>query len=1059
MMESLAALGLAAAVVQFVDFTKKLLLDTRDIYRSGKGALDDNLQLEQICEVLKRLSGEITAEQNALATERESEYHLVPKEDALGLKNLASSCKNDCNELLSIVQSLSVDGGSNRRWRSIKASVRNFQHKGQIKNLEDRIMKAQNTMALHIQSVIRFVYPISHSVFDAHFSRDQVASLSKIALSLKQKSETLELSQDEELDRITRDIHYLKICRDQDTFSLTDIKQTTDRLSKCLPLQDEVARFQRILSTLQFDTRPVRHDSIPEAHVSTFKWIFESRFSKWLRDGDGIFWITGKPGSGKSTLMKFIADHEISNKIANEWAAPKPVVIACHYFWNPGTEMQRSQQGLLRTLLFDIFRQCPTLLPLVCPKRWEMAHTVDSDYDTVWTIPELSACLQEIADQNDSTVRFCLFIDGLDEFSGDCVDLCQALQSLSKSRHIKLSVSSRPWNVFQDFFGQNPSTTLSIHELTWEDIRRFAQSRLEIHPRWETCSISDEDQHQLIHEIADKAEGVFLWAFLVTRSLREGLSNDDTMTDLQRRLRSLPTDLERLFRNLLSGVDPVYHEHMAGIIQIARFAKSPLSLCLYYHHDKQSESDDYAYSRVQRLQPDDYFKGLNLTNRRINSKTRGLLEVVTLLGNRPVHIQQSVQFLHRTVRDFLRTREMDDFLSEKSRENFDPALEICKASLAWIKCEGRVKVLDPYANLTDERELHDMLRYATEVTAEREDTLVKVLDNLETTIVEISCGVADTARVPRIAFRRLVLQYNLFRYVSAKLSLNPIHFDIFETDVLFTAVQLRTLYPGRDSSSPSSNEGCCLPVDSIRVLVEHGYNPNKLPSLQPSSTPWSELIHSQFLAWGNNARHFLSSGLLQIFLRHGADPNVNIVGWDGKYEQVSAFALFLLACFDESFIPKSSTTTYLNILQNFLDSGADLDYQMNSNTTLWLFSFSIAKSFTRGSVCEAFSVGLKSRAAQWVEHDEDDQRDRHFLYCVTRKVLSLGLLRNYSMAMITEAIPIVFPEELAEELLSIPPKASGSCNRRKRDEEGSDLGIKNRKRQKRRRSGKQKNCE
>lgn len=45
-MESLAALGLAAAVVQFVDFMNSLLLDTQDIYRSRKEALEENLQLE-----------------------------------------------------------------------------------------------------------------------------------------------------------------------------------------------------------------------------------------------------------------------------------------------------------------------------------------------------------------------------------------------------------------------------------------------------------------------------------------------------------------------------------------------------------------------------------------------------------------------------------------------------------------------------------------------------------------------------------------------------------------------------------------------------------------------------------------------------------------------------------------------------------------------------------------------------------------------------------------------------------------------------------------------------
>ncbi|KAI0483460.1 hypothetical protein F4859DRAFT_472902 [Xylaria cf. heliscus] len=1022
-MESLAALSLAASIVQFVDFTKKLLLDARDIYRSGKGALDDNLELGEICEILKRLSGELIAGENSSTAAGKSTRHLVPTTDALGLETIASSCKKDCDELLSILQDLSVDNGANRRWRSIKASVRNFQHKGKIKELEDRITKAQNIMSLHIQSVIR----------------SQVAGLSEIAMSLKEKNETFQLSQDEKLDRITRDIHSLSICGGYKDFSLPNIEWAANRLSECLPQQDELTRLQRILTTLQFQTRPVRHNSIPEAHVSTFRWIFKSKFSKWLRDGDGIFWISGKAGSGKSTMMKFIADHEITYEIANKWAAPKPVVIACHYFWNTGTEMQRSQQGLLQSILFDIFRQCSTLVPLVCPKRWEAAHRVDSDPDATWTVTELSACLQQIAHQQDSTVRFCLIIDGLDEFSGDYVDLCQSLQSLSKSRHIKLCVSSRPWNVFQDFFGQDLNTVLPIHELTRDDIRRFAQNRLETHPRWKITYMNEEYQHELVEEIADRAEGVFLWAFLVTQSFREGLSNDDTMIDLQRRLRSLPTDLERLFKSLLNGVDPVYYERMAGIIQIARFAKEPLNLCLYYHHDKQSEWEDYAYSQVQGLQADEYAKALELTRRRINSRTRGLLEVVSLSeANERLSNPQCVQFLHRTVRDFLMTREMDDFLSEKSIEHFDPALEICKASLAWIKCESRVLVMASPNILEDMLELHDMLRYATEVTAGKEDTLVKVLDDLESSIVEMSHGFADTAHVPRIAFRRLILWHNLSPYISAKLSLNPTHFDIFDIPALSVVWEFPQSDLSRNPPPPWPRDH--LPVDSVKALLEHGHNPNEF-IVKLSSTPWCEFTRDKFTC-RRGGGDFLIGDLTKTFLRHGADPNGT---WTPGF---SVFGLFLLTCFSLSWPDVPSQMTYLNMLQDFLDSGADLDYQLHVGYTNFCFGLPHMEDLTGESICDVFSRLLKSRAGKWKVHDQRDQKERHFLSAITRKLLSPGVLCNHNMAMLIEAVPSVFPENLAEELLAASRKTGGPCSSKKRNEESRDLGVKGQKRRK-----------
>lgn len=111
----------------------------------------------------------------------------------------------------------------------------------------------------------------------------------------------------------------------------------------------------------------------------------------------------------------------------------------------------------------------------------------------------------------------------------------------------------------------------------------------------------------------------------------------------------------------------------------------------------------------------------------------------------------------------------------------------------------------PLPNLEDEGELHDMLRYAAEVTAENTDTLVRVLDGLESTIVERSHSQVDTTRVPRIAFRRLILWYDLFHYVSAKLSHNSSHFNIFDTGALFVASQVPRSYSSCNSLCPSSS--------------------------------------------------------------------------------------------------------------------------------------------------------------------------------------------------------------------------------------------------------------
>jgi hypothetical protein len=68
-----------------------------------------------------------------------------------------------------------------------------------------------------------------------------------------------------------------------------------------------------------------REDNVKTAHHKTFEWIFEEakhedegdcpneiRIHDWLRSSDAeknVFWVSGKPGAGKSTLMKFKVRH------------------------------------------------------------------------------------------------------------------------------------------------------------------------------------------------------------------------------------------------------------------------------------------------------------------------------------------------------------------------------------------------------------------------------------------------------------------------------------------------------------------------------------------------------------------------------------------------------------------------------------------------------------------------------------------------------------------------------------------------------------------------------
>jgi len=64
--------------------------------------------------------------------------------------------------------------------------------------------------------------------------------------------------------------------------------------------------------------------------------------------------------------MKFTADHTSTQAMLSEWAAPRGLGLAEHYFWSAGTDIQRSEEGLLRSLLFELMRQMPSLIRILC---------------------------------------------------------------------------------------------------------------------------------------------------------------------------------------------------------------------------------------------------------------------------------------------------------------------------------------------------------------------------------------------------------------------------------------------------------------------------------------------------------------------------------------------------------------------------------------------------------------------------------------------------------------------------------------------------------------------
>lgn len=118
----------------------------------------------------------------------------------------------------------------------------------------------------------------------------------------------------------------------------------------------------------------VRECNVKDAQLHTFEWIYDdvsstsgsrTRFVEWMESANGIYWIAGKAGSGKSTLVKYTYHHQCTEKTLKRWAGSSKLVCASHFFWGSGNEMQKSQTGLLQSLLNQVLKQCPHLIAVM----------------------------------------------------------------------------------------------------------------------------------------------------------------------------------------------------------------------------------------------------------------------------------------------------------------------------------------------------------------------------------------------------------------------------------------------------------------------------------------------------------------------------------------------------------------------------------------------------------------------------------------------------------------------------------------------------------------------
>ncbi|KAK5085131.1 hypothetical protein LTR70_008085 [Exophiala xenobiotica] len=392
-----------------------------------------------------------------------------------------------------------------------------------------------------------------------------------------------------------------------------------------------------------------RLNSIAESHTETFEWLFKDvgidaggdsldasqsvaygldvkwdNFAEWLKSGEELYLIEGKAGSGKSTLMKFIYNHQ---KLA-------------------GDVLQRAYKGLLATLSFQIIE-----------------HVEDSTVELALE-GKVAGSKRSLVDWSESALEDLLFsllsvlqtsslvlIDGLHEFDQDDRPsrLVALLKKLTSYPGVKLCTSSRPttWLDWQ----LSSAKGLKLQDLTRSDILKYAEDVLQEEVGFYVSDLENDGVQGLVYDIQDKAEGVFLWVKYALHSIAEGISGMDDLQALKARLLELPKGMYELYEHTWRRHENYNNRHREEAALCFYCAcLSPLSsfefavmmdpVLLQHYRDNATPIDENLVTKTCAQM-----------EQKLKIRTAGLL--VCERSNPMDKSGARVSYLHRTVHDFL----------------------------------------------------------------------------------------------------------------------------------------------------------------------------------------------------------------------------------------------------------------------------------------------------------------------------------------------------------------------------------------------------------------------
>jgi len=402
----------------------------------------------------------------------------------------------------------------------------------------------------------------------------------------------------------------------------------------------------------------------------SFDWVWKSEFVEWLKCDAKVFWIAGKPASGKSTLVNYITEHYRTREVA-EQALGVGIVIAKFFFdFRAKDGLCNNFEGLRRSLLYKLLTTSNALAAEV------MQHFGVNRLDDQIMLAD-ATIFDYALNKNDQPTL--LFVDGLDEYAGYKPELLSLVDRITRF-NVKVCLSSRyekPFTItFKDLRFQ-----FRMDELNEPGIYAYAKHVLKT-----TLRPSDDEERTLntaSEDIAYSSSGVFLWARFAVSNVVDRVCEGRHIEYgwIHTIIHSMPPELEDVYARIFQLISAKDKRACGIILALIDTAKYELELSELF------EATLLAGNDFGSLNGDVTGKDLKNFQRYLEAVGSGLIQCFPLGHGEAYYRLRPVlriRIVHRSIKTYLDSRGWKQLFGEQQalESHHELWLNICHDFLA-----------------------------------------------------------------------------------------------------------------------------------------------------------------------------------------------------------------------------------------------------------------------------------------------------------------------------------------------------------------------------------------